>query len=197
MYLVIKKVAKKAIIPTVCLALNLAIVVGLVSYNHLSSQNPDPIGELIESLPESHALTATDIQAKQDLIWLARAVYFEARSEPLLGQYVVAEVVLNRVADPRWPDSIEAVVRQGEEQRHRCQFSFMCDGKPERVKDYQAWKQALAVAQVALEERGQGEQRITCAHSYHASYVTSKRALKWFAKLDEDQEIGLHKFYCD
>ena len=56
---------------------------------------------------------------------LALNVYWEARSEPMQGQLAVAAVTLNRVNDPRFPDDICDVVRQGGEVRkHRCQFSW-------------------------------------------------------------------------
>ncbi len=47
------------------------------------------------------------------LTCIALNVYYEARSEPLEGQYAVAHVVLNRVASPRFPDDACTVVRQG------------------------------------------------------------------------------------
>ena len=50
---------------------------------------------------------------------LALAVYHEARGEPLIGQKAVAEVVMNRVASDRFPDTICGVVMQPK------QFSFV------------------------------------------------------------------------
>ena len=61
---------------------------------------------------------------------LARAVYFEARSESELGQLAVARVILNRTRDPNYPKTICGVVYQGSSQRNSCQFSFACDGLP-------------------------------------------------------------------
>ena len=65
---------------------------------------------------------------------LARAVYFEARSESELGQLAVAKVILNRVKDPEYPNTICGVVYQGSGRRNSCQFSFACDGLPDDVK---------------------------------------------------------------
>jgi len=66
----------------------------------------------------------------EGLACIAMAVYFEARSEPLAGQMAVAQVVINRMADNRWPDNPCGVVHEGPTNskgiplRHRCQFSF-------------------------------------------------------------------------
>ena len=73
---------------------------------------------------------------------LALAIYFEARSEPIAGQLAVAQVILNRVVDERYPDTVCEVIMEGPTHpsghpvRHKCQFSFWCDGKPENVHDY-------------------------------------------------------------
>lgn len=131
-----------------------------------------------------------------DILELAKGIYFEARSENYEGQVRVARAILRRVDDPRWPNSIEAVLRQGEERRNRCQFSYMCDGKPEHIKNKAVWKQALAVAKEVYREWQEGSD-VGCAHSYHASYVTSKPALAWFATLEQDTQVGTHIFYCD
>ena len=60
---------------------------------------------------------------------LAEAIYFEARGEVEEGQVAVAQVVLNRVKNPSYPDSICGVVYQNKHKRNRCQFSYACDGK--------------------------------------------------------------------
>ncbi len=81
---------------------------------------------------------------------LARAVYFEARSESELGQLAVAKVILNRVRNPDYPKSICGVVYQGSGSRNSCQFSFACDGLPDDVKSASSWSSAKRVAQKAL-----------------------------------------------
>ena len=75
-----------------------------------------------------------------ELNCLVEAVYYEARSEPLIAQLAVANVVLERVRDERFPNTICEVVHQGRYNRkghpirHKCMFSYWCDGKPERMK---------------------------------------------------------------
>jgi len=49
----------------------------------------------------------------ESLICLALNVYHEARSQSLVEQIAVAQVVVNRVNDDRYPDSICGVVKQG------------------------------------------------------------------------------------
>ena len=66
---------------------------------------------------------------------LAQAIYFEARGEPVEGWEAVGQVVINRVRDKRYPGQICDVVFQGEYRRHRCQFSFACDGVSDRPYD--------------------------------------------------------------
>ncbi len=160
---------------------------------------PDLVGNLIKSDETVYYQGNQETQMRcevDELTWLACGIYFEARNQSVDGQYAVAQVILNRVEDPRWPNTIEAVVRQGEEKRNRCQFSFMCDGKAERIKNEAAWKLALEVATLALEDYYDGGAS-TCAHSYHANYVTSKPALKWFASLEVSETVGDHTFFCD
>jgi hypothetical protein len=60
---------------------------------------------------------------------LALNVYFEARNEPVEGKVAVAQVVMNRKADPRFPDTICGVVYQGQKRKrdffpikNKCQF---------------------------------------------------------------------------
>lgn len=59
---------------------------------------------------------------------LANVVYFEARSEPFRGQVAVAQVVLNRVFSPFYPNDICSAVYQNANRRLACQFTFACDG---------------------------------------------------------------------
>ena len=77
---------------------------------------------------------------------LASGIYFEARGEPIKGQAAVAQVILNRVRNPAFPDSICGVVYQNKRWRNRCQFSFACDGKRDRVRSARLYALARDVA---------------------------------------------------
>ncbi|WP_119389859.1 cell wall hydrolase [Taklimakanibacter lacteus] len=123
---------------------------------------------------------------------LAKAVYFEARSESELGQLAVAKVVLNRVKDPNYPKTICGVVYQGSDRRNSCQFSFACDGVPDEVKSKAAWDRSKLVAQKAIA----GDQTIRvigAATNYHADYVRPK----WAKEMRKLIKIGRHIFYSD
>jgi hypothetical protein len=128
--------------------------------------------------------------AEQDC--LARAVYFEARSEPEMGQLAVAKVVLNRVKDPDYPKTICGVIYQGANRSNSCQFSFACDGLSDQPTVRASWNQARKVAAKAMA----GDRSIeimTAATHYHADYVTPK----WAASFKRVIKIGHHIFYSD
>lgn len=123
---------------------------------------------------------------------LAKAVYFEARSESELGQLAVAKVVLNRVKDPNYPKTICGVVYQGSDRRNSCQFSFACDGIADEVKNRAAWDRSKLIAQKAIA----GDQTIRiigAATNYHADYVRPA----WAKEMRKLIKIGRHIFYTD
>ncbi len=123
---------------------------------------------------------------------LARAIYFEARSESELGQLAVARVILNRVKDPDYPKTICGVVYQGSGRRNSCQFSFACDGLADDVRQPAAWSEAKLVAQKAL-AGDQTVRVIGTATNYHADYVNPK----WAKSMKRLIKIGRHIFYSD
>ena len=123
---------------------------------------------------------------------LARAVYFEARSESELGQLAVAKVILNRVKDPEYPNTICGVVYQGSGRRNSCQFSFACDGLPDDVRSAEAWGHAKRVAKMSIA----GDAHVAAigtATNYHADYVKPK----WAKSMKRLIKIGRHVFYED
>lgn len=120
---------------------------------------------------------------------LAQAVYFEARSEPFEGQVAVAYVILNRVKDRRYPDNICAVVFQNESRRHRCQFSFACDGLSDNPYEMTAWNVARRVAGGTL-KNASSDVTARSTH-YHANYVNPV----WAKYLQPTIQVGNHIFY--
>lgn len=123
--------------------------------------------------------------AQRDPEWrcLATAVYFEARGEPVRGQFAVAEVILNRVGDPRYPDSVCGVVNQS------CQFSYTCDGKPERIREPEAFLRAGKIAELML--RGADRALTDGATHFHTTAVRPD----WSRRLPRTAQIGAHFFY--
>lgn len=120
---------------------------------------------------------------------LAKAVYFEARGEAVDGQLAVAQVILNRVKSPKFPDTICGVVYQNETHKHRCQFSFACDGVSDTPFEGEAWETAKRVSLVALS--GRWEDITFGAKNYHAVYVRPA----WSDSLVETGQHGRHIFY--
>lgn len=138
------------------------------------------------------ALNALDSESlSEEGRCLAQAVYFEARSEPLEGQLAVAQVVLNRAGKPNYPDTICGVVFQNEALRHRCQFSFACDGLSDQPYEEEAWDLATRIAFVAL--TGRWEDITDGADHYHANYVRPS----WSDHLMPTSQHGSHIFYRD
>ncbi|MBV9262568.1 MAG: cell wall hydrolase [Pseudolabrys sp.] len=82
---------------------------------------------------------------------LANAVYFEARDEPVRAQIAVAQVVLNRVFSPYYPNDVCGVVYQNAHRHLACQFTFACDGKPDIVTEPDAWVRAKRISAEMLD----------------------------------------------
>lgn len=121
---------------------------------------------------------------------LTAGIYFEARGESVRGQAAVSQVILNRVRNPHYPNSICGVVYQNKKWRNRCQFSFACDRIADRVRDQQSWDIAKFVARETTEGRIWLSQVGSSTH-YHATYVRPK----WARKMERVGRIGLHIFY--
>ena len=133
---------------------------------------------------------AAGVNHAEELHCLALNIYFEARSEPHDGQRAVAHVVLNRVENPKFPSTICQVVRQGGEQvRHRCQFSWWCDGRSDRPAKGKVWDSAQALARAIY--WGYSQDPTDGAMWYHADYV----APSWGAHFERGPKIGRHIFY--
>jgi spore germination cell wall hydrolase CwlJ-like protein len=129
--------------------------------------------------------------ATGDANWqcLAEAIYYESRGEPLEGQIAVAEVVLNRVDDRRFPNSICGVTRQGVGDGRGCQFSYACDGRPERMASDGPRERAEKLAAIMIAGR---ERSVTDGATYfHATYVRPS----WSRTFTQTAAIGAHIFY--
>jgi hypothetical protein len=121
---------------------------------------------------------------------LANAVYFEARSEPFRGQVGVAQVVLNRVFSPFYPNDVCSVVYQNAHKRLACQFTFACDGQRDVVTEQGAWARARRVAQKTLDGQLYVQAVGTSTH-YHATYVRPN----WVREMRKMVREGVHNFY--
>jgi spore germination cell wall hydrolase CwlJ-like protein len=127
-----------------------------------------------------------------ELRCLALNIYWEARSEPLDGQLAVAAVTMNRVASKKFPNTICKVVKQGGAyRRHRCQFSWQCDGESDKPEELQAWRSAQQLARLFL--AGIYDDPTQEAKWYHADYVKPD----WATRMTQTAKIGRHIFYTE
>jgi spore germination cell wall hydrolase CwlJ-like protein len=128
----------------------------------------------------------------ESILCIALNVYFEARSEDFLGKIAVGSVVMNRIESSSFPDNACDVVYQAEyvgqwPKRHRCQFSWFCDGLADIPRETEEWAEAVTIATWV---HGIGLPDITDgALWYHSNDVSPE-----WATTDYTQ-IGSHKFY--
>jgi len=131
---------------------------------------------------------------------LAQNIYFEAGNQPFSGKLAVANVVLNRVESPQFPDTICEVVKQTKKYKESwktgklipvrglCQFSWFCDGKPDEPKDSATLLEAIRIANIAINS----DLDITMgALFYHADYSNPY----WSDHLERLVQIETHIFY--
>ena len=136
------------------------------------------------SLRELVGIVGSDTQLSEQMRCLAGTVYFESRGEPLAGQLAVAQVVINRAEDRRWPASYCGVVYQ------RSQFSFVRGGRMPNINTSSAaWNRAKAVAQIAHD--GLWESEAADAVYFHANYVSPR----WSRAKTRLAQIDTHVFY--
>ncbi len=120
---------------------------------------------------------------------LTSAIYYEAARESPDGQRAVAQVVLNRVRHPGYPNSVCGVVFEGQERLTGCQFSFTCDGARARMPVAFYWRRSRRIAEAALSGSVYGP--VGWATHYHANHVVPY----WSSSLTKVAAIGSHIFY--
>ncbi|WP_439471982.1 cell wall hydrolase [Brevundimonas sp.] len=154
----------------------------------LNAATPAAAGLLRAAQPfDFRPATAEDRRRAQRC--LTQAIYYEAALEPTEGQEAVAQVILNRVRDPNYANTVCGVVFEGAERVTGCQFSFTCDGALSQTPVAWAWERARKVAEKAL--AGHVSQRVGTATHYHADYVHPW----WAPTLNKLTQIGAHIFY--
>jgi len=130
------------------------------------------------------------VDVAREIECLAQTIYFEARGEPSIGQIAVAHVVMNRVANPLFPDRVCDVVHQGGNKLALgCQFTWWCDEISDRPTDARAWQQSLVLARRVFWDYSKDP--TAGALWYHADYVEPY----WRQSLAEGPKIGRHIFY--
>lgn len=161
----------------------------------VATEEPPPPEKLAEEIAVGSPArpfelgAASDADAQTALNCLTAAVYYEARSESEDGQRAVAQVVLNRVRHPAFPNSVCGVVYQGSNRSTGCQFSFTCDGSLAHARERGAWDRARRIAEQAL--AGFVYEPVGLATHYHTTAIRPW----WAAAMARAVTIGSHIFY--
>ena len=169
------------------LVLLILAALGLISLAHLRGTRLEPA-----RLAAIQQQETTDRQQASNLQCLAENIYFEARGEPLAGQYAVAEVTLNRTHARNFPHTICQVVHESRwdpnRRRFVADFSWTERGAlfPE---DAAAWRQAVTVAEGAYQELHAPV--VPGALYYHATNVQPG----WAKTRKVIGTVGNHVFY--
>ena len=149
--------------------------------------------------------------ADNNIVWndnehvkcLALNMYHEARDQGTAGKLAVSAVVINRVSDSRFPNTICEVIKQGPTRKswrdpsvsypikNRCQFSWYCDGISDEVKDEKTYQKILDFARLIMHNDILFVDITDGATHYHADYVKPD----WAATKPRTTEIGDHIFY--
>jgi spore germination cell wall hydrolase CwlJ-like protein len=129
------------------------------------------------------------IDSTRALDCLTSAIYYEAATESDDGKRAVAQVILNRVRHPAYPNTVCGVIFQGSERTTGCQFSYTCDGSLARRPIAVYWNRARGIAQEAL--AGKVFAPVGWATHYHTNYVVPY----WSSSLVKVANIGAHIFY--
>ena len=152
-----------------------------------SGRPPTPVEVIAPK--EAQAVDPQGKEALDDAITcLARSIYWETKGEELAGMQAVASVVMNRLGQPGFPDTVCGVVKQGQESGS-CQFSWWCDGRPDAVQEPERYSIAKEVARQAL--NGQLVDRTGGATYFHHKRVSPD----WSNTFTRTTVIGPHRFY--
>lgn len=169
------------------LGLPVLALTGIVCFAYWDRTEIEPVRIQAEERASARALRRAN-----DLQCLAENVYFEARGEPLEGQYAVAEVTLNRTQAPNFPHTICGVVHETRwdagRRRFVADFSWTELGavSPENRP---AWKQAMAVATAEYDDLH--DPVVPGALYYHTRSVWPA----WSRRRKVIATIGNHIFY--
>lgn len=132
---------------------------------------------------------ATPVDTARAHYCLTSALYYEAASESDDGMRAVAQVVLNRVRHPSFPNTVCGVVFQGSQRPLVCQFTFSCDGSMARRPAVAVWARASRIASEAL--AGRTFPGVGMATHYHTLAVWPS----WGRSLVMTNVVGAHIFH--
>ena len=143
-------------------------------------------------IPNVYNPSATPLP-EEELECLIQNIYFEASTQNEYGKIGVAQVTLNRVDSPDFPNTICGVVHQGPragKNPRLCQFSWYCDGKSDRIRSRSVYEESRRIALRVVFSRSKKDYTQGATH-YHAVYVKP-----WWVKgLTRTIQLGDHIFY--
>lgn len=150
-----------------------------------------PTSVVQPSLVESQVELAA-VKFGGDQHCLAEAMYHEARNEGVVGEEAVAEVILQRVRDRYYPNTVCGVVYEGTERGSRfCQFSYACDGSLDEAIEPKAWERSSRLASHIMAGTINLGGLTNRAIAYHTVAVSPE----WAAGMVRTAQIGNHIFY--
>ena len=153
------------------------------------------VGAVGQPLPEDLKSEAVEC--------LALNMYHEARGQGTAGELAVTTVVMNRVNDSRFPNTICGVVKQGPTRpswkdpkilfpiKHKCQFSWYCDGKSDKPRNKKTYEKMKDFAKTLLSNKLLYLDITDGATHYHADYVSPS----WAKTKTKTVEIQDHIFH--
>jgi spore germination cell wall hydrolase CwlJ-like protein len=146
----------------------------------------------VEVRPILYPKTLSDharvVMSDAEIQCMAQVIYFEARGEGTLGMVGVGYTVLNRMGSPKFkPSSACGIVY--ERNRRGCQFSWVCDGKPDKIRNWATYERAreIAVSVMTREAKNPVGDSIFFRHkAVKSRYASSQRLVT---------TIGHHRFF--
>lgn len=169
---------------TLIVWLAFAILLGLLTKSCMKQPETQPILENQNKTFKQE--TKVD---RQELLCLAKNVYFEARGEPISGKQAVAQVVLNRMDHPAFPKTACGVVNQ--KTKTACQFSWVCEPKRKVNVNSPAWGDSVWIAKKALTNKNAYDKFSSTVLYFHEKHLP----FDWNHKYQKVKVIGNHVFY--
>lgn len=192
---------KKGIFLFLVLVFSFPAQLKLANNANFNSTHPIPLkhpGINNQAKPISKTIISID---QREIDCLALNIYFEAGIESKTGKRAVAHVTINRVESDKFPNTICGVVKQartdwrGKPLRHKCQFSWFCDGKPDKPWRGRRWLESQMMArEYVMNYYKNRKLRKDPTHGslyYHADYVRPY----WAKYMKKTTKIGKHIFY--
>ena len=145
-----------------------------------------------------------------ELTCMSVAVYKEGADQGLMGGRAIAHVVTNRINNPKRPNTPCKVLHQGyvEGKKYNCQFTYMCDGKPETIylniynektKKYEWVKPNVDAFKIAIQESIFALFGLTADPTHGAEYYFNPvlAAPEWMERFIITTKILDHVFLKD